>query len=243
LGNYPNGAEYSNWLFFRYVAEQNGGTNLANGGEDIMQRTWENIAAGQHGLVAYNNALTWKNPDTGLAKVFHQYAIATRFMKSGPTTSPYHFEEASEYLAYSGTSGTLDNQASLTTLGTSHAGTIDDHYALNWIGLPDQGTYDIVLENTGTGGEFRGSIVADMGAAGVEVTPLPVVAAAGESSVLSSYTVPTGAISVVAVLTNQHQTSDAPATCNANPYQLTVAEHDPGQDSGPVTVFLPYVRR
>lgn len=44
MGEYDDGGfSYSNWLFLRYAAEHNGGTNRSGGGEDIMQTFWETL--------------------------------------------------------------------------------------------------------------------------------------------------------------------------------------------------------
>ncbi len=99
LGEY-SGNVYSNWLFFRYVAEQNGGTNVTHGGEDSIQDLWSGIAAGSSAMPAFDTALLSKG--TTLADSFHKYAIATRFMKTCPNGSPYCYEEAASYLAAGG---------------------------------------------------------------------------------------------------------------------------------------------
>jgi hypothetical protein len=81
LGEY-SGSEYSNWLFFRYAAESNGGANLAGGGENVIQAFWQNVAAGYGALDAFNNGLAVKG--SNLADTFHKYAITVRFMSSCP---------------------------------------------------------------------------------------------------------------------------------------------------------------
>jgi hypothetical protein len=139
LGDYPEGGannpEYSNWLFFRDAAEHNGGTNTAGGGEDIMQAFWANVATGQGSLLAYNNALVAKS--TNLNDAFHNYAIASRFMKTCPTSAPYCYEEATGYVAFRG--GTPASHGSVGSVGDNYAGRVEDNYAFNWVDLPTGG--------------------------------------------------------------------------------------------------------
>jgi len=218
LGEYPvDRPSYTNWLFFRYVAEHNGGTNIAGGGENIMQEFWTNVADGQTGLTAYNNALATKGAN--LDDTFHNYAIASRFTKSCPTASPYCFEEAAGYVTAKGAN---QNHGEITSVGGSYSGNLQDNYAINWIGLPTSGPYSVVLENPSIffGGEFRVSIVADTGNA-LEVTPFQSVADSN-SHITLGYEPPAGATSVVAVITNQSQTADNPESCNASPYKLSI---------------------
>ena len=173
-GAYPSGRDdplrFSNWLFFRYAAEHNGGTNVAGGGEDIMQAFWTNVAAGQTGLTAYNNALGIKGTTTTLADTFHNYAIAARFSKACPLAEPYCFEEAADYITKKGTVGNLF-QMSIDNPVYSN-GAIQNNYAINYIGLPITGSYSITLDVTSASGELRGTIVADLGDR-LDITPLP----------------------------------------------------------------------
>ena len=218
LGEYPGGRPaYTNWLFFRYAAEQNGGTNVAGGGEDIMQAFWENVGIGQTGLTAYKNALATK--EKNLDDTFHNYAIAARFAKSCPIASPYCFEEAAGYITAKGAN---QNHGEITSVGGSYSGNLQDNYAINWIGLPTSGPYSVVLENPSIffGGEFRVSIVADTGNA-LEVTPFQSVADSN-SRITLGYEPPAGATSVVAVITNQSQTAADPESCNPSPYKLSI---------------------
>ncbi|MCX6049017.1 MAG: hypothetical protein NT075_28280, partial [Chloroflexi bacterium] len=103
LGQWPNNDEpggisqYSNFLFFRHVAEHNGGVNIAGGGENVMQHFWENVAAGQSELDAYNSALV--TAGTNLPDAFHKYAIAAQFEKgcTGGYAGDYCFKEGPAY--------------------------------------------------------------------------------------------------------------------------------------------------
>ncbi len=216
LGEY-SANKYSNWLFFRYAAEHNGGTNVSGGGEDIMQAFWNNVAMGQSGLTAYNNALGTKGAN--LADTFHNYAIAARFMKTCPTASPYCFEEASDYLA---SAGSIEDHGRIVSIGQSYTGNLQNNYAINWIRLPKRGIYSISFENTSAGGKFRVSIVADTGNA-LQVTPFPQTIGGNSRVTLPDYEPPAGVNSVIAVITNQSQTSANPSSCTADPYKLSVA--------------------
>lgn len=216
LGEY-SGGKYSNWLFLRYAAEHNGGTNVAGGGEDIMQAFWANSGGGQGALAAYNNALGTKG--TNMADTFHNYAIAARFMKSCPSDSPYCFEEAAGYRAKA---GAISDHSKISSVGANHTGNLQDNYAINWISLPTRGIYSISLENTSANGKFRVSIVADTGSA-LHVTAFPAVVGGNKTVTLPEYEVPDKAKSVVAVITNESQTADNPTSCTANPYKLSTA--------------------
>ncbi len=131
---------------------------------------------------------------------------------------PYCFEEAAGYLS---TGGANAVHGSIATAGGSYNGSVQDNYALNWIGLPTSGgPYTVTLQNTSAGGQLRGSVVCDTGSALI-VTPLPAVVGAGVSTSLANFN-PSGCSSVVAVLTNQSQTANNPASCTARSYQLTV---------------------
>ena len=224
LGQWPGeSAEYSTWLLFRYAAEHNGGANVAGGGEDIAQQLWANIAAGQKGLAAYNAALGTKTPGATLADTFHKYAIASRFEKSCPNSDPYCYKEAAGYVA---SKGEPTDHASITEVPGSYDGSIRDYYAINWVALPTSGgPYNVTLSNTSSGGQLRGSVVADptgdrTGA--LNVQGLPAVVNPGESWSLC-YTPPAGANRVAAVITNQAQTEGNPSTCTLNTYSLALA--------------------
>jgi hypothetical protein len=227
LGEWPTGApsypEYSTWILFRYAAEHNGGVNVAGGGEDVAQGLWANIAAGQHGLVAFDNALGAKTPGATLADTFHQYAIASRFMKSCPDSNPYCYEEADGYVTYVGWAPGDDG--SVAAVGDSYTGSIRDNYAINWVGLPTSGgPYNVTLSNTSAGGQLRASIVADPTGdrtGTLDVEGLPTVVNTGESRSLC-YTPPGAPDSVVVVITNQSQTAANPASCTSRSYNVAV---------------------
>ena len=234
LGEWPdNGApggisQYSNFLFFRHVAEHSGGANTAGGGEDVMQRFWENVAAGQDALVAYNNALSAEG--TTLADAFHRYAIAARFSKtcSAGYTAPYCFEEGAAYVAAAGAPSPA--QGSIVANPGSFVGSIRNHYAANWIGLPTSGSpYQVTLSNTSGGGQLRGSLVCDTGSA-LTITPFAAVVGAGSSTTIGSFS-SAGCTSVAAVISNQEQTSGNPSSTTAHNYTLAISASTPSTNT------------
>lgn len=226
LGEWPdNGnpggiSQYSNFLFFRHVAEHNGGTNVAGGGEDVTQHFWENVGAGQDALVAYNNALVAEG--TNLPDAFHKYAIAAKFEKgcSGGYAGDYCFEEGPDYVTFMG--GLPPAHGAIAANPGTYNGSIKNHYATNWITLPTSGSpYKVTLSNTAAGGQLRGSLVCDTGSA-LTITPFAAVVGAGNATVINSFTA-SGCTSVVAVITNQQQTSGNPASCTTHSYTLALS--------------------
>lgn len=233
LGEY-SGNEYGNWLFFRYAAEHTGGTNVAGGGEDVVQNYWGNVSLGQEGLGAYDNALSSKGAN--LDDIYHQYAIASRFMKSCPAASPYCYEEADGYVADQGSEPA--SQGSIPTLSGSYYGSLQNHYALNWVDLPATGVYSVTLQNYSSSGLLRGSIVADMGS-DLQVTPLPALVGGMDYSILTNYTPPVGATRVIAVITNQQKQFDNPSYCASSSYGVHVNQTD--VPPGGTAVRLPLI--
>jgi hypothetical protein len=230
LGAWPNGgapggvSEYSNFLFFRHVAEHNGGVNTAGGGEEIMQRFWENVAAGQAALTAYSNALVAAG--TTLADAFHRYAIAARFSKScgAGYAAPYCFKEGAAYVAFEGSLPSI--QGSIAANPGVFAGRIRNQYAANWVNLPTAGSpYQVTLHNMSGGGQLRGSLVCDTGSA-FTITPFPSVVGAAGSTAINSFNA-TGCVTVAAVLTNQEQSSSKAVSADLQPYSLTVSAAAP----------------
>lgn len=228
LGEWPdNGApggvsQYSNFTFFRHVAEHNGGTNQPGGGEDIAQTLWKNIGAGQSGLDAYNNALVSEGTDsTNLNDAFHKYAIAIKSSKAcgGGYAAPYCFEEGADYVTYQ-SNQLIDVQGTVAAVPGNYNGSVRDNYAANYVALPNSGTYKVSLQNTAAGGQLRGSVVCDTGTS-FNIVPFPSVAGSGATSEIASFAA-TGCVNVVAVITNQSQTASEPATCTSRSYTLAV---------------------
>lgn len=215
MGEYT-ASPYPYWITLRGLTEPYG-TGTAGAGEQVMQDFWEETSKGSgDNLSAINTALG--NKGTTLANAYHAYAIAAKFNKTcgGGYVSPYCFEEAAGYL---GTGGPTTVQGSIAAVGGSYNGNVADNYALNWVSLPTSGgPYTITLQNTSAGGQLRASVVCDTGSA-LSVTPLPTVVGAGATSALDGFN-PSGCSSVVAVITNQSQTANNPASCTARSYQL-----------------------
>ncbi len=231
-----SGDVYSDWLFFRYAAERTGGTNVAGGGEDVAQAFWANVSLGQTGLGAYNNALSTKGAN--LNDIYHNYAIASRFMKSCPASSPYCFEEAAGYVSAAGAPA---NQGSVASVPGNYTGSVSNHYALNWVGLPATGTYTVTLKNNSASGTLRVSVVADT-PSGLVVTAVPGLASASGTIQLNGYSVPSGATSVAAVITNQQKLEDNPASCTAASYTLSLSLGG-SSGGGDQLRYLPLVRK
>lgn len=229
LGEWPSGgppggiSQYSNFLFFRHVAEHNGGTNVVGGGEDIMQRFFENVGAGQEALTAYNNALATEGTNsTNLADAFHRYAIAAKFSKAcgGTYAAPYCFEEGAAYVTAAGAPSPV--QGSIAATPGTFNGSIQNHYAANWVTLPTAGSpYQVTLNNTDEGGQLRGSLVCDTGST-LNITPFSAVVGAGASTTIASFNA-TDCTSVVAVITNQEQTSGNPSSDQVQSHTYTLA--------------------
>ncbi len=208
---------YDYWITFRGLTEPYG-CGTAGGGEQILQDFWETTSQSttSNMLSALNGALV--NKGTTLADAYHAYAIAVKFNKmcAGGYALPYCFEEGSAYVA---TAGPTAVHGAVASIGSSYNGSLADNYSLNWVGLPT-GTlpYRVTLRNEASGGQLRGSVVCDTGAALV-ITPFPQVAGSGGSTSLASYN-PSGCSSVVAVLTNQAQTEDNPSHCQPRSYRI-----------------------
>lgn len=227
LGEWPNNSDpggisqYSNFLFFRHVAEHNGGTNVAGGGENVMQHFWENVAQGQGELTAYNDALV--TAGTNLPDAFHKYAIAAKFEKacSGGYAGDYCFEEGPDYVAFM--EDTLPPvQGSIAANPGTYTGSINNNYAVNWVSLPTTGgPYKVTLSNTAAGGSLRGSLVCDTGTS-LTVAPFAAVVGTGNSTSIGAFDT-TGCTSVVAVITNQEQTAGNPTSCTLQGYTLAVS--------------------
>jgi hypothetical protein len=236
LGEWPNGgnpggiSQYSNFIFFRHVAENTGGANVANGGENTIQQLWANIGAGQTGLQAMNNALLAATPATNLNDAFHNYGIAVKGSKAcgAGYSAPYCFEEGAQYVASN--SELPANQISIDASPATETGTVSEHYAINYVGLPNTGTYTIQLDNTAASGvgELRGSVVCDTGSS-YAITPLSAVVGNGESATAGiDATACTAGVTLV--ITNQGTTPNVEPPANAcsaasraiTPYRVAV---------------------
>lgn len=226
LADWPNRSdpeeisEYSNFLLFRYAAERLGGTHIPGGGEDVIQTMWENIAAEQPAITAFDNALRVKG--STLPALFHDYAISTIFSRSCDDTyvAPYCFAEGDDYRATSfsnpQTHGTMDATAS-----DSFSGAIMDDFAVNWIKLPTNARFEITLQNSSAGGQLQASIACDTGAQ-IRVTPFSDSALGGGDQAFIAEVDTNECIDVVAVITNHAESSNA-NVCTARSYTLALS--------------------
>jgi len=216
IGEYTN-SPYPTWVLFRGLTEQYG-VNTPGGGEQVMQDFLEETSKGtSQNLTAMNVAL--QNKGSNLADAYHNYAVTVKFNKScgGGYGYPYCFEEGANYVAAAGATAVHGN---INSIGSSYNGSVADNYALNWVSLPTGGTpYKVNLANN-SGGQLRGSIVCDTGST-LNVTSMSSVVGNGETAVISSYD-PSGCNSVVAVITNQNQTSANPSSCINRNYSLSL---------------------
>jgi hypothetical protein len=221
MGEY-NSSPYPYWITFRGLTEPYG-TGTVDLGEQIMQDFWEILSQSSTNiqLTALNDALV--NKGTTLAEAYHAYAIAVKFNKpcTGNYTYPYCLEEGPDYVANAGNTSVHGN---IPTIGNTYTGSVQDNYALNWISLPTGGNpYAVTLQNTSTGGKLRGSVVCDTGST-LQVNPLPAVVNAGETAILSGVD-PNGCHSVIAVITNESQTSPDPSSCALRSYRLSTVSN------------------
>lgn len=218
MGAYPeNFGVYSYWVVFRAMVERFG-TGAPGGGEDVIQSFWERTSRETAGnLAAMAQALQAEG--TTLADTFHEAAISIRFSEScgGGYVYPYCLQEGDNYVA---TAGSIGNDGSITTIGFGISRAVRDDYAASFIGLPKVGSpYDIALSNDDSGGQLRGSVVCDTGAALV-VNALSQVAGGGQQATLSNFD-PAGCTRVVLVITNQAQNGANPTTSAARVFSVS----------------------
>ncbi len=222
MGNYTQ-FPYSYWEVFRAMTEPFG-TGTAGGGEDIMQRFWETTSQNTaNNLSAMNAGFVAKG--TSLAEAYHNAAIALKFNRpcGGGYVHPYCLEEGADYIAAKGDTAV---HHSIGAVGDSVSGTVADNYALNWIQLPVTNTaYNLSLQNTSGGGQLRASLVCDTGSA-LQVSPLPEIIGAGESSTFSHFD-SAGCATAIAVITNQSQTTANPSNCANRSYTLSTVTANP----------------
>ena len=242
LGNWPSSAnnqQYQNLLFFRHVAEHNGGTHSVGGGEEVYQRFMENVAMGQRALTAYNNALVAKGTNSNnLPDAFHKYAISVAFSKQCGASSyaaPYCFREGAGYITKMGS--VLAVSGTIASVPGSYAGAVQNHYAFNSVQLPIGSAYKVVITNTSAGGQMRASLTCDTGTA-LNVTAFPSIATAGVASTIANYDA-TSCARVVLSLTNQEQLEEAPATCADQSYQVAVSAPDENPTATPTPTNTP----
>jgi hypothetical protein len=219
MGEYT-ASPYPYWITFRGFSERYG-TGSAGGGEQVMQDFWEQTArsGSANDLNSMNTALT--NRGTTLADAFHAYAIAVKFNKTcgGSFAYPYCFEEATGYV---NAAGATTVHGSIGSVGGSYNGSIPDNYAINWVSLPTTGgSYNVTLNNTSAGGQLRGSVICATNST-LTIVSMSQVAGSGQSATANGFNT-SGCTSVVAVITNQAQTSANPSSCTSRSYSINTS--------------------
>jgi len=240
MGDYDN-SPYPYWVTFRGFTERYG-TGSAGGGEQVMQDFWEltsqNANSNQEAM-----AVALAARGTTLADAFHAYAVAVKFNRpcAGGYAHPYCFEEGTAYVSAAGATAV---HASVASVGGSATSSVEDNHALAWVALPSSGSpYNVTLANTSAGGQLRGTVACDTGS-DLQLSPLPTVAATGQSSTLVGFD-PAGCAARVLVVTNQSQTAANPtsstsrsfsvSTSGAPPTTHTLSVTKTGSGSGTVT--------
>ena len=239
LGDWPTGGagpnEYANFLFFRYIAEQFGEANSSTGGEKVIQKFFENVATGQpsldNELASFKAAVEFYTSGTLTFKdVFHNYAIALKFMKDCQEEpgygSPYCWEE-SLYDSTTGkdgyrrypyaaraegdpNAGTVVPQSSgaISSVGETYQGYIKNNYGIQWIVLPTGSTPYKVELVAPDGGQLRASIVCDTGTT-FRINSFPQVVGSTPQSIDSFD--PSGCTSAVLVIDNEMESAQSTA--------------------------------
>lgn len=213
---------YPYWITFRGLTERYG-TGTGQGGEQVMQDFWELTSKGTgNNLSAMQAALV--NRGTTLGEAYHAYAIAVKFNKActGDYVLPHCFEEGPGYVTEA--SPTVVDGAIASVPGSVSTLNVRDNYALRWVGLPTSGgPYDVTLANDSVaGGLLRGSVVCDTGT-GLEVIGFPQVVDFDDAPTLAEGFDPTGCTSVVAVVSNESQTSPNPSGSTARLFTVSTA--------------------
>jgi hypothetical protein len=226
MGSYGS-SPYPYWVVFRALTERFG-TGAANAGEQVMEDFWEltSQSTSSNMLPALNAGLVSKG--TNLADAYHAAAIALKFNRpcTGGYVYPYCLEEGPGYVAQK---GSTPLQGTISSVPGNFTGSVPDNYALNWVALPTSGgSYNVTLSNTSTGGQLRGTVACDTGS-GLALAPFPAVAGPSSTTTVTGYS-PSGCSSVVAVITNQSQTADNPASSLSRSYTLSTAA---GADTTP----------
>jgi hypothetical protein len=232
MGSY-SASPYPYWIVFRALTERYG-TGVAGGGEDVMQRFWEETSKNSgNNLTAMQTGLAGEG--TTLATAYHQAAIALKFQKGcvGGYVYPYCLQEAVEYVANAGANAA---HKTIASVGGNVIGSVPDNYSLNWVALPTAGgPYDVTLQNRShAGGQLRGSVVCDTGSA-LAVTPLPAVVLQDSFTTYPSYN-PSGCTQVVLVITNQAQTTPNPSSSTNRGYGVQTAVSGPDTTAPETTI-------
>jgi hypothetical protein len=231
MGAYGDPFPYPYWITFRGLTERYG-TGSAGGSEQVMQQFWElssqNTANNQSAMAA---ALATRG--TTLGDAFHAYAVAVKFNRTcgGGYVYPYCFEEGPGYVA---AAGSPPVNRTIASVGGNTTFSVDDNYALAWVALPSSSSeYDVTLTNNSGGGQLRGTVACDTGS-GLVLSPLPAVAAGGQSRTLAGFD-PVGCTSRVLVVTNQLQTSANPNNSNSRSFSVSTDASSSGMQTLSVT--------
>ncbi len=212
MATYSPGFAYPYWVVFRAMTERYG-TGRRGGGEDVMQRFWEQISKGAStNLAALNRAL--KPEGRTLAKAYHDAAVALRFNAGcGANPKRWCLQEGDDYVtaalanADTGTIGSVDGQESQS---------IGNDYALDWIGLPTGAAFNLSLDVTSGKGKLRMSVLCLSGGALTQLD-VTVTATPGTNGVNVDPIDPSGCDEVVAIITNEYLSKPLPKQqANAN---------------------------
>lgn len=134
------------------------------------------------------------------------------------TPKKWCLQEGPDYVTAAGANANTGNVAGIGD--PSYAGKVANDYALDWIGLPaDQGAFDLTVDATSGGGQLRTSLVCRTGNALSILAPTQV--AKGSTNAEFTSVDPTGCDAVVAVITNENQTSPSPKDITNANYSLT----------------------
>jgi hypothetical protein len=222
MGDYDN-SPYPYWITFRGLTERYG-AGSAGGAEQVMQDFWEltsqNAKSNQEAIASALGAR-----GTTLADAFHAYAVAAKFNRAcaGGYAYPYCFEEGAGYVSIAGATTV---HATVASVGASATTSVEDNHALAWVALPSSGApYDVTLSNTSAGGQLRGTVACDTGS-GLQLSSLPSVVAAGQSSSLVGFN-PAGCVARVLVVTNQSQTAANPTSSTSRSFTVSTAAAPP----------------
>lgn len=212
--------DYENLLLFRYVAEQYGAANSATGGEKVIQKFFENVATGtpaqDQELASFKAAVESFARGGGagssdFTQLFHDFAIATKFVKDCQDESSYGatycYEEGSEYRATTrnfAETGNVPQVALTANLASSVNGTVKNNYGINWVRLPAKGngSYKIDLAAS-TATALKASVVCDNGSS-LAVTSFPALVTGSTAQTIPAFD-PQGCNDVILVITNQHE--------------------------------------
>ncbi len=263
----PN--EYANFLFFRYFAEQYGGANSATGGQKVMKKFFENVATSSPAVdrelasfkaAAESFALGGGPGTSNFKQVFHDYAIALKFMKDCQDEpgygSAYCWEEGTDYRNYpyvvryefapDGTAVPASSGVITSTTG-SYSGQIKNDYGIQWVQLPADGSANYKIElSSVAGAELKASVVCDKGTSFV-INPFTQLVTGATPHGWGTYN-PTDCDEVVLVITDQSETGAGLLAARARPnsadspsatlHNYTVQLSAPNRTSGPTAVRL-----